>query len=198
MPTRNFDAAVAPYLRDDEEVTAGLVLDGGWVALTTRRCLVYVAGEDRLRAVDRTELVGVERSTTSARGALVRAPRLVVYGLVAAGVGVGTRRVAGTLAVDTSGTGDVPAVGSVLGLVDLLRRGMLALGRVSLLVGALLVVAAVALVGYWYRSRRPAVVVETVDGTFRVPGTDGEVSEAVDALRAAVADRPDPGELLDG
>ncbi|MFB6157342.1 MAG: hypothetical protein ABEJ34_05830 [Haloferacaceae archaeon] len=199
MSSPEFESAVAPYLHDDEAVDVGVVLDGGWLAITSRRCLAYAADEDRLRAVDRAEVVGVERSVTSAEDALARAPRLFVYGLVAVGVGVGTRRVAETLAVDLTGagTGSVPAVGSVLALVGLFRRGMTALGRVALAVGALLVLGSVALAAYWYRSRRPVVVVETVDATVEVPGTDEEVATAVADLRGALGDRPDPADLLD-
>lgn len=192
-----FDEAVDPYLEADERVAAGAVLDGGWLALTSRRCLVYAADEDGLRAVRRTEVTGVERVVTSADAHLARVPRLAVYGLTSVGVGIGARRVGRTFAAGLAGTGDAPAFGPVLQLLGLFRTGVAVLGRLGLAAGALLLLAAVGLVLLWYRSRRPAVAVETVDGTFLVAGTDREVSAAVDDLRDALGDRPDPGSLFE-
>lgn len=190
-----FAEAVDPYLRDDETVVTGAVLDGGWLAVTSRRCLVYDAGADRLRAVQRTDVTGVERAVDSP-GYLVWVPRLFVYGLVAVGVGWGARRVGRTLSTGLSGASDVAAFRSMLALVGLFRRGVVVFGHVALAGGLLLVLAAVGLGAHWYRSRRPAVAVETVDGTLRVPGTAREVDAATADLRGALGDRPAPGTLF--
>lgn len=192
-----FDDAVDPYLRDDERVVAGGVLDGGWLALTPDRCLVYAADEDRLRAVHRADVTGIERTVVATAGNPGRALQLSVYGLVAVGAGLGADRVSATLSTGLDGTADVPAVGSVLALVDLVRTGLTALGWIARGVGLLLVVGAVALGVRWYRSRRPTVVVETVEGPVRVSGTAGEVDALLADVGEALGDRPDPGTLFE-
>jgi uncharacterized membrane protein (UPF0136 family) len=190
-----FDDAVEPYLHDGEQVVAGAVLDGGWLAVTPDRWLVYAAAEDRLRAVARADVTGIEGTTTANTASLARAVRVAVYGLVGIGVGVGANRVGAALAAGLDGTTDVPAVGSLLALIDLVRRGVTLVGLIAPLVGALLLLVAVAFALRWYRSRRPTLVVETVDGPIRVAGTHDEIEGLPAAL--PLDDRPDPGTVLD-
>lgn len=196
-PSPEFEDAVDAYLRDGERVVAGAVVDGGWLALTPDRCLVYAADEDRLRAVERVDVTGVDRTVVAADGGLGYAVRLSVYGLVAVGAGVGADRVSATLSTGLAGTADVPAVGSILAVLGLVRTGLTALGWIARAAGVLGLLAAVVLGVRWYRSRRPAVVVETVEGPVSLAGTGAEVDALLADLREALDDRPDPGALFE-
>ncbi|MFB6282302.1 MAG: hypothetical protein ABEH40_09810 [Haloferacaceae archaeon] len=192
-----FADAVDPYLRDDERVVTGAVLEGGWLALTPDRCLVYAADEERLRAVERAGITGLDRTVRADGGDPRRAVRLGVYGLLAVAVGRAADRVNASLAVDLSGTAGAPGMGSLLAVIGLVRQGLSTVGLIGPAVGALLCLAAVALGLRWYRSRRPALVVETTDGPLRLPGTADEVDALLTDLRGALGDRPDPGTLLE-
>lgn len=196
-PPAGFDDAVDPYLRDDERVVTGAVVDGGWLALTPDRCLVYAADEDRLRAVERTDVTGLRRTVRADERSLGRAVRLTVYGLVAVGLGLVADRLGASLSVDLAGTAGAPGVGSLLALIGLFRRGLATVGLVAPVAGALLCLAGVVLGLRWYRSRRPTLVVETVDGPVLLPGTGSEVDALLADLRDALGDRPDPGALFD-
>jgi hypothetical protein len=197
MEAAPFRSAVESYLHDGEALVETARLDGGWLALTDRRLLVYAAHRDALVATPRANVVAVGTGTHvgAVRGTGV-APRLALYGLVAVGAGVAARTLRGTFAVVDSVPDSAPGVGPLLAAFGLLRSGLATVAALAVAGGLLAVLVAAAIGLRWLDARREAVVVETLDGAVRLPGDPAVVDETATTVADHLEERPDPADLL--
>ncbi len=180
------DDRLSNMLFQGEEIEEEFTVSDARVAVTTHRALVFTPDGDgrRFDHADRPNVLGASLETTGRESYVEWGVRSAVYGTVLLG---------GSLVLDLSGVLDELDAASDTGatgvseLVSLLPSALATLTTVALLVGALLLLAAGALVGLYARSREQELVIERAGrDPMRVP-VRGEAGEQVArGLRAAV------------
>jgi hypothetical protein len=184
-----YDPAALCY--EGERVVERAPLGTGWAAVTTHRVLAYnpAADDRRFESVDRPNVSGVSVDAAGDGRLLGWSLRGVVYGL--AGVGGGTALritdLGGTLSTSAPTGGGAAPVGSVLAVIDALVAALSALTALLLLGGVALLVGSLALFARYYRTRRPALVVDRFgDEPVRLPAPRRDGERAANALSAAL------------
>lgn len=175
---------------DGERVVERAPLGAGWAAITTHRVLAYNPTVDgqRFESVDRPNVGGVTVDAAGEGQLLGWSLRAAVYGLAALGGSVALRatNLGETLSVGAAGAEAAP-VGSVLAVTDALAAALSLLTTLLLLGGAALVVGSLGLFARYYRTRRPALVVDRFgDDPVRLSAPRGDGERAARALSAAL------------
>jgi hypothetical protein len=152
------------------------------VVVTSHRVLAFAPGRDpRFRQVDRPNVTGVRATASGEGGHLRRAGRAAAWGvgLLVAGVFLSLDGMLASLdSLGVSAGGALSFLGSLFAALALLDDALRA-------VGGLLLLAAVALVAFYFRGCEQMVVVE-VSGSddVEVPGDEKTAVAVRDALRA--------------
>jgi hypothetical protein len=189
---------VSELLYEGERVSESVEFDDATVVVTGHRVLAFTPEMDgaNFRTIDRPNVAGVDTGAQSERGLLERGVRYGVIGAVLLVAGlvvdfgsiVGSVDLTGSAASGRIGVGGI--MGAMQGMLDLLRD----LDRLLRLFGALAVLLALVVLGvYWY-TREPTLVIEVAgDDDVHVPRSTG-ASECVQRLQTAVAPdgRPEP------
>jgi hypothetical protein len=178
---------VENLLYDGESVVASVDAGDDRVVVTSHRMLAFVPdAEPRFRQVDRPNVTGVRVDAVGASGRLRRAARFGAWGggLLAAGLLVSLdATLAGLQSLGGSGAGS--GAGDALPLLGALFAALALLDDALRAVGALLLLAAAALVVRYLRSRERAVTIEVSGGDdIDVPGDHHTAAALRDALQS--------------
>ena len=189
------DDRLSEMLFQGEEVEDEFTVEGARVAVTTHRVLVFTPeGEGRrFDHADRPNVVDATVETTGKDSYVGWGVRAGVYGTVLFGGGL-LLKTSGIL--DSLGgvtpPDDAPGAG-IAQLVSLLPKALGMLTTVLLVGGGLLVVGALALVGFYFSSRERELVIERAGrDPMRVPVRDDDAEEVARRLRTAVGTSSKP------
>lgn len=183
------DDRLSNMLFQGEEVEEELTAEGARIAVTTHRVLVFTpdGGGRRFDHADRPNVLDATVETTGHGSYAAWGIKSGIYGAVLLGGGLLLKtsgvldQLAGTRPPD-----DVPG-GGIAQLVSSLPAALGALTDGLLVGGALLLAAALALVGLYLRSRERELVIERAGrDPMRVPVREEEGERAARRLRAAV------------
>jgi hypothetical protein len=183
------DDRLSNMLFQGEEVEEELSVEGARIAVTTHRVLVFTPdGEGRrFDHADRPNVVDAAVETTGHTAYVSWGVRTGVYGAVLLGGGL-MIQVSGIL--DRLGAATPPENApdaGLGGLLGLLPDALAALTDAFLAGGAVLLLAAVALTGLYYRSRTRELVIERAGrDPMRVPLRSEDGEQIARRLRTAV------------
>jgi len=189
------DDRLSEMLFQGEEVEDEFTVEGARVAVTTHRVLVFTPdGEGRrFDHADRPNVVDASIETTGHDSYVGWGVRAGVYGAVLFGGGL-LLKTSGLL--DSLGgvtpPEDAPGAG-IAQLVSVLPKALGMLTTGLLVGGGLLVVVALALVGFYFSSRERELVIERAGrDPMRVPVRDDDAEEVARRLRTAVGTSSKP------
>ncbi len=188
---------VDDLLYDGEHVASSFDVGEGGVVITSHRLLAFTPdGEGaNYRYVDRPNVVGVERTTRGSGTFLTPAVKALVVGaiLLIAGQVVSLDDMVGTVEIESTGA---MGLGGFFGLMQSLLTAVAMLDELMTLLGALVLLVAVALLGLYARTRTDLLVVEVAgEDDLELPAgpDDGDVADRLD-----LAVRPDAPTEGDG
>ncbi|NEU58366.1 hypothetical protein [Halorussus sp. MSC15.2] len=183
------DDRLSEMLFQGEEVEDEFTVEGARVAVTTHRVLVFTPDGDgrRFDHADRPNVLDANVETTGQDSYVEWGVRTGVYGAVLFGGGF-LLKTSGIL--DQLGAANPPENTPETGVTELVSLLPKALGTLTtglLVGGALLVLAALALVALYLSSRERELVIERAgDDPMRVPVRDDDAEDVARRLRAAV------------
>jgi hypothetical protein len=172
-------ATLAPerYLLAGESLVERVDVGHGWIAVTTHRLVVFAPDAEgkRFDTIDRPNVVGIRTTDGGDPTVLGYASRAGAYGLLLLGGWIATRAFGlGSLFDVDAGVSDAPGVDGLLSMLSLAGTLFDALVAALLVGGVVAGGTAVVLVAWYYRSRRPTLVVERAgedDVTLKLPST---------------------------
>jgi len=180
------DDRLSNMLFQGEEVEEELSVEGARIAVTTHRVLVFTPdGEGRrFDHADRPNVVDAAVETTGHTSYVSWGIRSGVYGAVLLGGGL-LVQLSGIL--DRLGAATPPESAGLGGLVGMLPDALAALTDAFLAGGVVLLLAAAALTGLYYRSRSRELVIERAGrDPMRVPLRTEDGEQIARRLRSAV------------
>jgi hypothetical protein len=183
------DDRLASMLFQGEEVEEEFTVEGARVAVTTHRVLVFTPdGEGRrFDHADRPNVLDATVETTGQNSYVGWGVKTSIYGtvLLATGFLLRTSGLVDELGGATAPT-DAPGA-EVAQMVSLLPTLLGTLTNVILVVGGLLVIAAVALAGLYYDSRERELVIERAGrDPMRVPVRSDDAEQVARQLRTTL------------
>lgn len=189
------DDRLSEMLFQGEEVEDEVTVEGARVAVTTHRVLVFTPeGEGRrFDHADRPNVLDATVETTGKDSYVGWGVRAGIYGAVLLGGGL-LLKTSGLLDSlgDVTPPEDAPGAG-IAQLVSFLPRALGMLTTGLLVGGGLLVVGALALVGFYFSSRERELVIERAGrDPMRVPVRDDDAEEVARRLRTAVGTSSKP------
>ncbi len=180
-------------LYEGETVEDAVEVEDSRVVVTSHRVLTFTPDLEgaNFQAVDRPNVVGVRNGAASEVDHLVRGVKWTVIGLimVAAGLMVDLDGIVGNVNLQTSATEGM-GVGGILGLVQQMLALIRQVDDVLQAVGALAMLAGVAVLGYYVWTRDPTLVLEVSgDDDLHVPRPEDDT--VADRLEQVIAPGPD-------
>lgn len=162
---------VEELLYESESVSEVLDIDSSRVVVTSHRVLTFTPEMDgeNFQQVDRPNVTGVE---TSAQGRTALAGRSIRYGvyglvLVLAGVFLDFEALIGDVSFDSEATSQTGASG-IVSIADAMLNGMTQIDELMQVVGALVLLVAVAMFAVYWLLRVPTLAI-------RVAGDGGDI-----------------------
>ena len=183
------DDRLASMLFQGEEIKEEFTVEGARIAVTTHRVLVFTPSGDgrRFDHADRPNVLDATVETTGRSSYVGWGVKTAVYGtiLLASGFLLRTSGIVDELG-GTTAPADAPGA-EAAEMVSLLPTLLGTLTNVLLVVGGLLVIAAVALAGLYYDSRERELVIERAGrDPMRVPVYGERGEQVARQLRTAV------------
>ncbi|MFW6435066.1 MAG: hypothetical protein ACOCY1_01665 [Halovenus sp.] len=193
---------VEELLYESESVSEVLDIDSSRVVVTSHRVLTFTPEMDgeNFQQVERPNVTGVE---TSAQGRTALAGRSIRYGvyglvLVLAGVFIDFEALIGDVSFDSEATSQTGASG-IVSIADAMLNGMTQIDELMQVVGALVLLVAVAMFAVYWLLRVPTLAI-------RVAGDGGDihvqrpedVDDAIRRLESAILPESEIGGRSEG
>jgi hypothetical protein len=183
------DDRLASMLFQGEEIEDEFTVKGARVAVTTHRVLVFTPDGDgrRFDHADRPNVLDASVETTGRSSYVGWGVRTGIYGTVLLGSGILLKSSGVLDQLDgTAPSTDAPGA-EIAQMVSLLPKLLGTLTNVLLVVGGLLLLAAVALVGLYYESRKRELVIERAGREpMRAPVSGEDAERVARQLRTTV------------
>lgn len=180
-------------LYDGESVEETVRVDDARVVVTSHRVLTFTPDMEgaNFQAVERPNVVGVRNGADSAVNHLIRGVKWTILGIimVAAGLMVDLDGIVGSVDLQTESTQGM-GVGGVLGLVQQMLALIRQVDMILQVIGALAMLAGVAVLAYYVVTRDPTLVLEVSgDDDLHVPRPSDDT--VADRLEGIIAPGPD-------
>ncbi|WP_137286504.1 hypothetical protein [Halorussus salinisoli] len=183
------DDRLSEMLFQGEEVEEEFTVEGARVAVTTHRVLVFTPNGDgrRFDHADRPNVLDANVETTGHRSYVGWSVRTGVYGAVLLGGGI-LLKTSGILdQLDAANPPENAPGSGIAQLVSFLPKALGTLTNGLLVVGGLLILAAVALAALYFGSRERELVIERAGrDPMRVPVHSDDAEDVARRLRTAV------------